>query len=203
MSTKAGQYSVSKPSAAYKSLSQHLAEAAEVAAVCYAALAASEGGASDASLSEIVAKLSRAKVHPPGRSASCGGTCMLCMHGVGCSLHRRSSVAAAQGLRAMGRYLQSVSTQFACSMAEFDGSAGGQELRVGEGGVAAECKVCGGSAGGAAGAELRPCLHPLHQIPPRRGHSSRPPLQSWHADLQESRTPHSYLCMQIRLQTKC
>eukprot|EP00208_Stichococcus_sp_RCC1054_P002968 CAMPEP_0206144666 /NCGR_PEP_ID=MMETSP1473-20131121/24796_1 /ASSEMBLY_ACC=CAM_ASM_001109 /TAXON_ID=1461547 /ORGANISM="Stichococcus sp, Strain RCC1054" /LENGTH=292 /DNA_ID=CAMNT_0053540547 /DNA_START=75 /DNA_END=950 /DNA_ORIENTATION=+ len=62
VATKAGKYAVSKPSTAYKSLFQHLAEASEVAAVCHAALVASSGGSPEASLSEVVAKLSRAKV---------------------------------------------------------------------------------------------------------------------------------------------
>lgn len=61
VATKAGKYAVSKPSTAYKSLFQHLAEASEVAAVCHAALVASSGGSPEASLSEVVAKLSRAK----------------------------------------------------------------------------------------------------------------------------------------------
>ncbi len=62
VSTKLGEYAMSKPVAAYKGLFQHLAETAEVAAVCHTALAASAGGSQEASLSEVVAKLSRAKV---------------------------------------------------------------------------------------------------------------------------------------------
>ena len=121
-----------------KNLSQHLAEAAEVAAVCYAALAAPEGGASDASLSEVVAKLSRAKVRLLGRSASRAG---ICMHGVVlqpapwelCCC--RAGIAgdgplSAECRRSRLKPLAAWPTLLAAQV--------GQELRLGKGGVAAE-----------------------------------------------------------------
>lgn len=60
--TAACEYEISKPAAVYRLQYSHLAEAAHLAAVCHDALAPSAGGSPAASLAEVVAKLSRAKV---------------------------------------------------------------------------------------------------------------------------------------------
>ena len=62
VTTAKAVYAVSKAAPAYRAIFDHLAEAVAVTLHCFLALAPASGGSSQASLSEVVAKLARAKV---------------------------------------------------------------------------------------------------------------------------------------------
>lgn len=62
VTTAKGVYTLGKAAASYRAIFEHLSEAAAVTLHSYVALTASTGGNSQASLSEVVAKLARAKV---------------------------------------------------------------------------------------------------------------------------------------------
>lgn len=62
VTTAKAVYSLGKAATAYRAIFEHLSEAVAVTLHCYMALAPSAGGNPQASLSEVVAKLARAKV---------------------------------------------------------------------------------------------------------------------------------------------
>lgn len=62
VTTAEAMYSLGKAATAYRAIFEHLSEAVAVTLHCYMALAPSVGGNPQASLSEVVAKLARAKV---------------------------------------------------------------------------------------------------------------------------------------------
>ena len=62
MATAKAVYTLGKAAAAYRTIFQHMDEAVAVTVHCYMALTASAGGNPQASLSEVIAKLARAKV---------------------------------------------------------------------------------------------------------------------------------------------
>lgn len=62
MTTAKAVYTLGKAAVAYRTIFQHMDEAVAVTVHCYMALTASAGGNPQASLSEVIAKLARAKV---------------------------------------------------------------------------------------------------------------------------------------------
>lgn len=62
VTTAKAVYTLGKAAAAYRTIFEHLCEAVAVAVHCHMALTASAGGNPQASLSEVIAKLARAKV---------------------------------------------------------------------------------------------------------------------------------------------
>jgi Cytosine specific DNA methyltransferase replication foci domain len=62
VTTAKAVYTLGKAAAAYRTIFQHMDEAVAVTVHCYMALTASAGGNPQASLSEVIAKLARAKV---------------------------------------------------------------------------------------------------------------------------------------------